>query len=436
MELLNTKKIKILLLGASFNTGNLGVSALSESAIKCILRYWNNAEIRLLGALRKKNIHKLTIGKQHLEIPNIPLHFSKKIFLPNHFIVLFFCAVIFKIIPSRRLKNFCFKNNPYLSEINNSYLVVDISGGDSFSDIYGMKRFVFEFLKKWLMILLKKPLVLLPQTYGPFKRTIVHLLARHILKRSVALFSRDQDGIETLKKILTNDLFNKNVHLVPDVAFILDKRKPGNWNLDKFSKNIRSRSVIIGLNMSGLLFNGGYTGSNMFNLNIDYQELIYSIIEFFMNKQHTIIFLIPHVIPSDEFKRESDPEACKQVYNKMQGAYKNRIINIEGDYDQNEIKYIIGNTHFFIGARMHSCIAALSQCIPTVGMAYSKKFHGVFRTAGVAEHVADMRTLNKDSIIAVIEECFRQRNKIAKHLTKIVPKMKQQVLNIFVGLKI
>ena len=52
---------RILLLGASFDTGNLGVSALAESSIKIILNKWPNAQIILLGSGYKPQQHRLFI---------------------------------------------------------------------------------------------------------------------------------------------------------------------------------------------------------------------------------------------------------------------------------------------------------------------------------------------------------------------------------------
>lgn len=41
--------MKIGLLDASFDTCNMGITALAESAIKCILHRWSDANITLLG---------------------------------------------------------------------------------------------------------------------------------------------------------------------------------------------------------------------------------------------------------------------------------------------------------------------------------------------------------------------------------------------------
>ena len=64
---------------------------------------------------------------------------------------------------------------------------------------------------------------------------------------------------------------------------------------------------------------------------------------------------------------------------------------VDREYDQHEIKGVIGMCDFFVGSRMHACIGALSQGIPCVGVAYSMKFRGVFESVGVADWVVDSR---------------------------------------------
>jgi polysaccharide pyruvyl transferase WcaK-like protein len=86
---------------------------------------------------------------------------------------------------------------------------------------------------------------------------------------------------------------------------------------------------------------------------------------------------------------------------------------------------------FFIGSRMHACIAALSQCIPTVGIAYSKKFSGVFESIQVGHLVADPRIINEKKILEIIENAFDDRQNIKEGLQKMIPQVKKQILSIF-----
>ena len=58
----------------------------------------------------------------------------------------------------------------------------EICGGDSFSDIYGIRRFIFTVIPDIIAIFLNKSLILLPQTYGPYKSLIAKKIAYFIIK--------------------------------------------------------------------------------------------------------------------------------------------------------------------------------------------------------------------------------------------------------------
>jgi colanic acid/amylovoran biosynthesis protein len=56
----------------------------------------------------------------------------------------------------------------YIADVLASDLILDICGGDSFTDIYPDKRFAYVATTKIIPILAGTPLVLSPQTIGPF----------------------------------------------------------------------------------------------------------------------------------------------------------------------------------------------------------------------------------------------------------------------------
>ncbi len=422
--------MKIGLLGASFDTGNLGVNALAESSIKCILHCWPDAQIILLDSGWKIEEEKITIGDKELQIKKLPIRFCKNMFIENHFVVLCFYAFLLKVFRGEKFKRFCAQRNSSLNCITQMDMVADITGGDSFSDIYGMRRFTLGFLRKWLALLFNKELIMLPQTYGPFKRRVARAMARYILNRASLVYSRDRAGIGDVNKLL-NNCENGKVRFVPDVAFVLEPRKPEHLDIEP-SVNIRAQnSIVVGLNVSGLLFNVGNNQNNMFGLKTDYRTLIPTIVRTLLKKKDVVVLLVPHVFPPTGYEVESDPKACLKVYEQLKQTYPGRIFLVEGQYDQGEIKYIIGLCDFIIGSRMHVCIAALSQSIPAVGIAYSKKFHGVFESIGVEDCVVDARSSDEMEVIEKIESVFARRDQIRKHLEDVMPQVKSDIMNIF-----
>lgn len=424
-----SKKIKVCLLGASFETSNMGVSALAEASIKCIFIRWPDAEITLLDSGRKNGEYRIGVLGQEMRVSSLPIRFSKNVSSPNHFVVLTLYALFFKMFPLRWLRKKLGRKNKCLKRILEADLVVDITAGDSFSDIYGVRRFVIGSLRKWLVIQFGKKLIMLPQTYGPFKRSMVKAMAKYILKRSSLVYCRDRAGVAYVRNILGNHDISERVRFGPDVGFVLDQRAPHHINVDSLEEARTDDSVVVGLNISGLLFNGGSTQNNMFGLKDNYRDLVCNVIELLMRSTKTLVLLVPHVFCVGHI--ESDTDACLQVYKTLNEKFKGRLFLTQGQYDQNEIKYIIGLCNLLIGSRMHACIGALSQCIPAVGLAYSAKFYGVFESIGMGRFVADMRHKNQKEILTIIASAFEQRKNITEHLKKVIPKTKKQVMNIF-----
>jgi polysaccharide pyruvyl transferase WcaK-like protein len=423
------KPVGIGLLGAAFDTGNMGVSALAESAIKCILHRWPDAEVTLLDSGRVVDEEQLRIGDKTLRIKKLPIRLCRNILLENHFVVLCLYAFLLKVFRWERFKRFCTQRNASLRSITQMDMVADITGGDSFSDIYGMRRFIIGFLRKWLVLLFNKDLVMLPQTYGPFKHGATRAMARHILSRASIVYSRDLAGIEYVNTLLNNRQ-NGKVRFAPDVAFVLDAQEPRYLDIEPSAGIRKQNSIVVGLNISGLLFNGGYTRDNMFGLKTDYQQLIYKIIELLLKHDNVVVLLIPHVFPEAGCEVESDPDACSKVFQEMGEKYKGRIFLVKGQYNHNEVKGIIGKCDFLIGSRMHACIAALSQNIPAVGIAYSKKFHGVFDSISLGNCVADARNHSEEQILEKVESIFERRDEIQEYLKQTIPQIKERILEI------
>jgi colanic acid/amylovoran biosynthesis protein len=310
-------------------------------------------------------------------------------------------------------------------------LFADITGGDSFSDIYGMPRFIQGFLVKWLPLTLRRPFVMMPQTYGPYKSRLAKRLARYILSRCQAIYSRDKEGVELVNRTLGPRGGRTKPQFVPEIAFGMDPRKPAVLDVGALQQVRSNASRVVGLNVSGLLYNGGYTRSNMFGLKDDYQRTIGRLVESLLAQPNTLVLLVPHVVtpPGDV---ESDIDACSRVHDQFAATHPNRVFVARGRYDQAEIKYVIGLCDLFAGARMHSCVAALSQKIPAVGMAYSRKFVGVFDSVGVADLVVDLRTQTADQVAAFVESVMPRREAYVRILKETVPKAQEAISKVLV----
>lgn len=246
-----------------------------------------------------------------------------------------------------------------LKEFQSCDYIFDITCGDGFSDIYFPKQVLYTTVIKALALIAGTPLILLPQTYGPFSNVIIEKFAMHVIKRSNRVYSRD----EISSDYLNHKIRGKNVFTTTDLAFFLP------YDSTKYS--IISEKNF-GINVSGLLWNGGFTNTNQFGLTVNYREYICEIIE----RLHLMGFtlhIIPHVVENLNDGIDGDVSACKELcarypYLIMAPMFSNSI----------EAKSYISKMDIFTGARMHSTIAAISAGVPVIPFSYSRKFEGLY----------------------------------------------------------
>ncbi len=414
---------KICMIGAQYNSANNGVNALTAGCMKLFLENFRNVQFSIVDFAKNNHSKNIKIDMVNHTVPlkALKLRFTTSFLKNNIFSVLLF-AMLWNFFNRIGIPLKFLLRNSILKEVIESDLCISISGGDSFSDIYGMHRFYCVTLPLLLPLLCDKKLVLMPQTYGPFNRRMAKLLSKYILSRSKLVYARDYTSLEELKKHLNKKKLPENFRFCYDVAFAINSEKPLHYkNLNIFSRKGRSE-VFVGLNISGLLYRGGYTKNNMFGLKSSYQEIIDGCINTLLAKPECNILLIPHVF-GDSNHFESDVSACRKVFAEYSPKANNRIQIVQGHFDAFEIKYIIGQCDFFIGSRMHACIAALSQGIPAVGIAYSKKFIGLYETLSCEDLVTNAYAKDVDSIIGTVNNAYNNLEVHAEQLKSNIIKI-------------
>lgn len=242
--------------------------------------------------------------------------------------------------------------------------VAAINGGDGFSDIYNTQTFISRLYE--IRIAMKKniPVILLPQTIGPFKLEANRKVANEILNYAEKIYVRDNKFVTELQKM------GLKYEITKDLSFYM---KPQVWDI-----NIVPGSI--GINISGLAYSNKFRSlSGQFEV---YPELIDHIITYFQQLGKTI-YLIPHSYNYQKAEYANDDmEACQNTYNRLKD--KTNVIFLNKDLISPEVKYVISKMSFFIGTRMHANFAAIYTGVPLFGLAYSYKFEGAFEANGLS----------------------------------------------------
>ena len=398
----------------------MGVSALFHSAITGLSDYLSDASFLVMdNGLGKRSISHILDQNRTLEATHVGARAGRKYYRPEN---------IYNQYLSAHLGAFGARINPIIKQLDSCDVILDISGGDSFSDIYGAKRFLSAARPKLIALKRQKPLILLPQTYGPYNDPRWQSLAQTIVRGADMAWARDIHSFEILKSLL-GDHFDANKHRCGiDLAFRLTKRGAAHEIGDSISEFIaenRSERPLIGFNVSGLIYQSQKNAKHQYGFKADYNHVIAKFLQWALTKTTANIVLIPHVMDVPGHY-ESDFGASLEVLHKIETDTKNRVEISPNTLDQSQTKWLISKMDWFCGTRMHSTIAGLSQGVPTCAISYSDKTLGVFASCNQQEQVADPRITTTDEMVAHLKRSFLSRDVIANSLEKELPQIREK----------
>lgn len=395
---------RVGLMGAPLDTGNRGVSALGSSLVSLISHARPDAAISLLIGSRDARRTEVRVGSGFRTVSTVNYRLSPRASLGQQLWWILLLSLLYRVIPSVGARRRIARTNAWVRYVAQADFIGDIRGGDSFSDIYGGREFILGCLPVLSVIWIRGSIHLFPQTYGPFRSWLPKQFARYILLRAATIWCRDRMSLDEISALTKS---RRQGSLSHDVAFALEAIRPEALAVDPPIR-VENQSTLIGVNVNGLMYNGGYTRANMFGLRLDYREFLKKLLEKLLSDDLNRVLLVPHTFAA-EGRVESDPAASRDLIRALPPSLQSRIHLVVGEHDQHRIKAVIGMCDFFIGSRMHACIAALSQGIPTVAVAYSRKFAGVFETVGAADWVIDGRTQSEDEALNRVAVLFENR---------------------------
>lgn len=285
--------------------------------------------------------------------------------------------------------------------------VVDIGGGDSFAEIYGPKRFAYLWLTKFLAVRRGLPLMLSPQTIGPFESEPWRRLAGYIMDRADVVMARDPLSFAAATELARRTRVREAI----DVAFALP-----------FERRARGRGPVeVGINVSGLLFNGGYGGGNQYGLDVDYAALMRGTIAALGERDDVAVKLFTHVV-SETLPVDDDGRVADQLAREFPAA--ERVPDFASPSDA---KSYISGLDLVVAGRMHACIAAYSSGVPVLPVAYSRKFSGLFEGVLGYRHGVPVKGLPTDTaldyLLGAVGRREALRTEIESGLTTVQAKL-------------
>jgi polysaccharide pyruvyl transferase WcaK-like protein len=387
----------VFILAGNGNYENRGCEAITIGTVEIIREYYKNPKFIAISFFQnneqylkqKKNEldEKISHFRVKIDSKNI-FNRAAKVFIPN-------------INPKIGEK---IKHKELLKYLDGSTAVINLAG-DSYSLDYGSIRFFTDIDDT--VIKNKKPIIFWGASIGPFIKnsSIENFMKKH-LKKITAIFAREAETIQYLSSIGIEN----NVYHVADPAFAMKPKKPKGINFP-IEKNS------IGVNLSPLMARFVMDG----NISM-WEKRAKKIIEKILDVMPNNLYLIPHVTRINN----NDYLFLKDIYESIEDSKKN-IFLIPPSYNAMEMKWIIGQLDLFVGARMHSTIAALSSYVPTLSLSYSIKSKGLNNDVfGHQNYLLDAGENTSDNIVKKMKIILENSKEIKGELRKKIPEMEKR----------
>ncbi len=413
---------QICLFGSPGDTSNLGVSALLEAVVSGLARRSRDLQLTVFDNGWGLRPASTLVDGRPFTYQLCGARLSRRFHRPES---------LRHMQVAARLGGM---NNAGVKLVRSADAVLDVSGGDSFSDIYGPKRFRAIVLPKLITLQLRIPLVLLPQTYGPFSGVKTRRSAQSIVTQASMAWARDPNSFESLRALLGGAWSPDRHRSGVDMAFALQPRPPEGQEAESLRAWLSEdpgATATVGLNVSGLLFNDARAHAR-YGLHADYRAAVSTMLTRLLREGGARVLLVPHVGGQ---AMESDMPACVALLATLRPEERRRVAIAPQRLGPGEMKWTIAQLDWFCGTRMHATIAALSSGVPTSAIAYSPKTRGVFETCGQEHRVADARRLGTEQVLDLLwtSWCEREEGRVdlAGSLPRTLASAESQMDEIF-----
>jgi colanic acid/amylovoran biosynthesis protein len=287
-------------------------------------------------------------------------------------------------------------------------------GGDNYSLDYRLPSPLMGL--DGLALDLGKPTILWGASVGPFEKEPAFVPA---IRKHLGRF--DLVGVrETVSHdYVTGQLGLANVMQMVDPAFGLEKEPVDSRDFWPTG----AANGVLGLNVSPLIERYKRQGQD---LRMEVIAFIRKVVEGYgLN-----VLLVPHVIPLDGAEKNNDARYMSPILEAtadLGAAVSMTPVRLNAA----QIKDVISKLRFFIGARTHATIAALSTGVPTISISYSVKARGINRDLfGHEDVVLPTPSMSARSLEQGLQYLIENESGLKQSLAERIPTYRQHLASV------
>jgi len=384
---------EVCIVGGNFI--NKGAEAMTRVVVDYFLRRYSYKSLVIVFKDRKEKI----FNKEMEEYYDNPTKIDFLLDFVRVFLFSLFKKIFFL---SKRLRKF-----------NEAKFFIDIHGyhlhnGRNFKGIFYSLHYIL------LAKLLGKKYYVFPQSVDYLRSFLNRLQVRFFFYLSDGIYVRGAESKKNLSKMTSRSIVVK-----PDIAFLFPA---GNEQLDKILRENNvylSRRPLIGI----------IPNTNLYDKNKRCIEILSALVEKLIKEGNYQVILLPHEIKSGG---HDDLTVCREIYGAVKVENRSNLHLIEGrNCDASVLKEIISLCRIVVSSRFHGAVAALSQNIPAITLAWSFKYRELLCWFDFEGYNIDESELHEQKIFALVKSIEDDYRNIQRQLEVKNKEIKEEVLDLF-----
>lgn len=293
-----------------------------------------------------------------------------------------------------------------------AYYAADVAVVIGGGHLYARRAFNISFVWLWLgialAIIMRKPVIMLPQSYGPVPGRAQRAMLRWLIRRSALVTAREYTSVGLLAEVGGAT----SVLVLPDLAFRAADAPVAQLEavLPQLIVLRSQPQPLIGLT----LMDWGAQNPD-FTHQARYEAAMIALIERLHEKYRANIVL---------FSQCTGPVAAqddRHLARKIAAAVAAPTFVVEQPLAPDVLKAAYHQLDALVATRMHSAIFALSNAVPTLAIGYLHKSEGIMRALGLGRYVLDIRAVDAAMACAAFDRLWAERDATRQLLARRMP---------------
>jgi polysaccharide pyruvyl transferase WcaK-like protein len=250
---------------------------------------------------------------------------------------------------------------------------------------------------------LGKPVVMFPNSVGPFRTWIGRFLTRLALDNCEAIIIRDPISYEIINSLR----IKSRKFLTSDMALLYQPKT-------KATQETVNRPAI---GVCPGIYSFSISTKQIEKYVIEHARALDTAIERY--KVH--VYLLPHYVSGFEY---DDFEISNMILNNMKNQKSVQILRVD---NLENFKLLINQMDLIISSKMHPAVLAVSAHVPAISIVYDHKQVGFFKDLNLSEFVVLIQNMTGNVLFSKISSAWFKKEKIKSLLAARIPKMQGNI---------